>query len=493
MRALRFTVLVVLAFTLVGCGADEKAATGGGAEIVPASAPVFISIDSDLGSSQWQTLDDLLRKFPARPQLLNWLRSTLREEGVDYERDVEPALGEEIDLVWLDFEDGSDNVVGLTQPKDEDAFRRLVEKGNRADESSDDLMLGEVGGWTVIADSQRKIDRIRDAAAQPGGNLADDAVFKDALAELPDDALVKAYARGENLTRLLQQAVGSVGDVFSLPSEQRPEYVSAAFAAEGDGLRLVGATRAETEPKTKPNVFSSQLIEDVPGDAVAFLTFRGNDSFATRVRSSPTYRRNLKELEREFGGVPLEQLFAIFEGEVAVYVRPGTPFPEVTLLVAVDSDEPAEEEAFLNVDTVMDVMKQFRGAKPCHAPKVEDGVTVTCISFGKVEIRYAGFDEKVVVTTGRSPVAELRARGDKLLDADSFKGSREAAGLPDETAGFLWVDAFPAMTMLVGLSEAADDPIPADVLVTLKPVKSFVAWADAEGRTSSFSAFAEID
>jgi hypothetical protein len=490
MRALRVIALVVLACALAGCGAEEKAATGGGAEVAPASAPVFISIDSDLGSSQWPTVDDLLHEFPGRPQLLNWLRSTLREEGLDYEQDVKPALGKEIDLVWLDLADGADNVVGLTQPKDEEAFRGLIAK---SDASGDDVVLREFRGWTVFAESEETIERFRDAAVQPGDKLADDGVFKDAMAELPDSALVKAYARGENLTRLLQQAVGSVGDVFSLTSEQRPEYVSAAFAAESDGLRLVGATRAETEPKTKPTVFASTLIDDVPGDAIAFLTFRGNDSFAKQVRSSPTYRRNLKELEREFGGVPLEQLFAIFEAEVALYVRPATPFPEVTLLVAVDSDEPPEEEAFLNVDTVMKVMMQFRDAQPCHAPKVEDGVTVSCVAFDKLEVRYAGFDEKVVVTTGQSPVAELRAGGTKLPDAEAFERAQRAADMPDETASFLWVDVAKALPMLTGLAQAAEDPIPPEVRANLEPLKSFVAWADAEGRTSSFSAFAEID
>ena len=33
----RAALIAALAFTLVGCGADDKAATSGGAEIVPAS------------------------------------------------------------------------------------------------------------------------------------------------------------------------------------------------------------------------------------------------------------------------------------------------------------------------------------------------------------------------------------------------------------------------------------------------------------------------
>jgi hypothetical protein len=489
MRALRFTVLAVLAFTLVGCGADEKAATGGGAEIVPASAPAYISIDSDLGSSQWQTVDDLLRKFPGRAQLLNWLRSTLREEDLDYEQDVEPALGEEVALVWLDFADGGDNVVGLTQPKDEAAFRRLVAK---ADASGDDIVLREFRGWTIFAESSEKIERFRDAAEQAGGRLADDGMFKDAMAELPDAALVKAYARGENLTRVLQQRLGSFGGGFGFPSEQRPEFISAAFAAEGDGLRLVGATRAATEPKTKPTVFESTLIDDVPGDAIAFLTFRGDDAFAKQTRSSPTYRRSLGELQKMLG-LPIDKLLELFAGEVALYARPGTPFPEVTLLIPVASDEPAEEAPFRRVDEAMKALTRLTPAQPCHAPRVEDGVTVACMDFGKVEVRYAGFDEKVVVTTGQSPVAELRAGGTKLADAKAFEDAKAAADLPDETAGFLWVDVAKAVPMLIGLAQAGDAEVPAKVRANLAPLESLVLWGDAEGRTTTYSAFVGID
>jgi Protein of unknown function (DUF3352) len=494
MRALRFTVLVVLAFTLVGCGADEKAATGGGAEIVPASAPVYISIDSDLRSSQWQTVDDLLHEFPGRPQLLAGVRSLLSESGFDYERDVKPALGEEIDVVWLDFESGGENVVGLTQPKDEAAFRRLVEKGNREDPDNP-LLLGEVEGWTVLADSRAKIDRFRDAAAK-GGKLADDAVFTDAMAELPEDALVRAYARGENLTRLLTRAFqeyqGTGTGQLPTPTDSRPEFIAAALAAEGDGLRLAGATRAETEPKTNATVFESTLLDDVPGDTIAFLTFRGDDAFAKQARSSPTYRRSLGELQKMLG-VPVDKLLELFAGEVALYVRPGTPFPEVTLLVPVASDEPAEEAPFRRVDELMKALTRLAKAQQCHAPSVEDGVTVACIDFGKVEVRYAGFDEKVVVTTGQTPVAELRSGGTKLADAKAFKDAKAAADLPDETAGFLWVDVAKAVPILLGLAEAGDEEIPPEVRANLVPLKSLVLWGDAEGRTTSYSAFVGID
>ena len=65
-RFLQIAALIALALALSGCGAKDRGATASGAEIVPANAPAFVSIDSDLSSDQWQQVDELLRKFPAR-------------------------------------------------------------------------------------------------------------------------------------------------------------------------------------------------------------------------------------------------------------------------------------------------------------------------------------------------------------------------------------------------------------------------------------------
>ena len=64
-----------------------------------------------------------------------------------------------------------------------------------------------------------------------------------------------------------------------LRADQRPEFLSGALTAEGSGFRLVGAGRVEAEPKAQIEPFESKLLSDVPGDAVAFLTFRGGDAF----------------------------------------------------------------------------------------------------------------------------------------------------------------------------------------------------------------------
>lgn len=487
MRALRVALLVALAFALAGCGAKKESTAAGGAEIVPADAPVFVSIDSDLGSDQWQQAGELLRKFPGRAQLLDAIRSSLKDDsGLDYEQDVEPALGDEIDLVWMDFANGGSNVVGITKPKDADAFRRMIEKGNKTE--SDKLLYDEVDGWFVLSDEQAKLDRFEQE--MDGAKLADDGTYKDALAELPEDSLLSVYAKGDSITNALQDAFreyqGDGASPFQPTTDQRLDFITAALAAEGDGVRLAGAARAAEEPKTQPKVYSSKLIEDVPGDAIAFLTFRGDNSLVRQAQSSPNYRRALRQFQ-ELYGVRLDKLLTIFRGEVAFYVRPAIPFPQFTLLVS-----EANEGASLTVNELFKALASTEGAKPC-APTTEDGIPVRCVDFGEIDLRAAVVDGKVVVTTGPNPVAEVRSSGTKLADSEAYKDAVKAAGMPDETAGLLWIDLAKAVPMILGFADASDEPVPPDVRANLEPLKSFLVWGDADGRTSSFSAFLGID
>src|SRR6266700_3874048 len=132
MRAARIGLLVALVLAASGCGATKHKAAAG-ASLVPATAPAFVSIDSDLGSVQWKKVDGLLKKFPGRSQLLAVIKTELTSANLDYEKDVKPALGPEVDVAWLDLANGGANVVALTQPRNEDKFKALIDKGNASD------------------------------------------------------------------------------------------------------------------------------------------------------------------------------------------------------------------------------------------------------------------------------------------------------------------------------------------------------------------------
>jgi hypothetical protein len=487
LRFLRIGVLVASAVVLAGCGANDQASGADGAEVVPASVPVFVAIDSDLSSDQWSQVDELLSKFPARDDLIDDLRSSLKEDpGFDYEDDVKPALGDEVDLVWLDFENEGSNFVALTKPKDKDAFQSLIEKGNSS--GGDQVVCEETDSWFVCSETQALIDRFQ---ALPGGEkLADEELYNDALAELPDESLAHVYVRGESIVEALQD-FAVPGSPLPLSADQRPEYLSAALAAEGDGFRLVGTGRAAQETTGQTEPFESTLLDVVPADAVAFLTFKGGDAYQAQLEElekNEAYRMGVREFERMLG-IPLSSLLELFENEVGLYVRPGTPIPEVTLLI----EAPNEQEALARVNRAVENLTKSIPTKPCNAPTEEAGVTVQCVDLGEVELRTAAVDGKVVVTIGQGAIAKLQDDGDKLADDEGFEDARDAAGMPAESVGFMWLDLEDGIPMIMGLSAASGGSIPAEIRENLEPLGSFLAWADSDGRSGSFTAFLQID
>src|SRR5580765_8343698 len=221
-RLLPFLVLTAL---LAGCGSASKTnSTGGsvpaGASLVRAGTLAFVSVDSDTGSDQWQQLDKLAQKFPGRDQAVAKLKQQLSQHGVDYEQDVKPALGPELDLAVVSAgAQSSPKVVALTKPDDPAKFKALVAKLNAKGSSGQRAVYREVDGWYALSDSQAAITQ----ALEGNGPLADDPAFKEAMGKLASDALVKAYVDGARLNAYVSRAAAqnsSGSDSSSLGLDQ---------------------------------------------------------------------------------------------------------------------------------------------------------------------------------------------------------------------------------------------------------------------------------
>ena len=132
-----------------------------------AGSLAFVSIDSDTSSSQWKQLDELAQKFPDRDELLAQLKQQLSAQGVDYDTDVKPALGPELDVAVVSAGDESSaKPVALTKPDDPAKFKALVAKLNAKDSSGERAVYREVDGWYALSDSQASISRRRSRATR---------------------------------------------------------------------------------------------------------------------------------------------------------------------------------------------------------------------------------------------------------------------------------------------------------------------------------------
>jgi len=107
-------------------------------------------------------------------------------------------------------------------------------------------------------------------------------------------------------------------------------------------------------------------------------------------------------------------------------------------------------------------------------------------------IRYAGLGDKILITSGLNGIGAYTDSGSKLSDSADFKDAKSAAGLPSSNSGFVYVDLKNAIALAESLSGLAGSSLPPKAAENLRPLRSFVAWAQRSGDASTFDAFLEI-
>jgi hypothetical protein len=485
MRLVLAGLLATLAVVAGGCGGSQAAAGGDAAALLKPGALVYWETVSDPDSDQWEQVEELLRRFPDGDKWIRQLRAEFEKEaeGVTWP-EVRAALGERtVVALYLESADSDPVVVGLMNPDDTEKTTDVIRRLNETEEDPDDRLVSRVvDGWVVVSDEETSID----AALAPDGEraLGDEDSFTSALAELPEDALSRVYVDVatalERYRPELDEEERSVLDSLGLDgvdfagawakAEDNGAGISAL--AKGSGLeRVLGGT----EP------YASKLLERVPGDAFAFVTFRGDGitEQLERLQANALFRMGVREFEQELG-VTVETLTRALEGEIALYLRPGVPIPEVTLLLDDEDPEPARAE----LENVLRAVAARGGGEV-----VEEGGIVTA-RFGGFGVHLGTADGAVVLSTSRLAVSRLDASGSKLPDSEAFKDALETAEAPEQYAGLAYVDLAKALELVVGFAEEELGP---EVERNLEPLRSFVAWGTSDSDSAEARAFLGID
>jgi uncharacterized protein DUF3352 len=443
-----------------------------------------VALNSDLGSGQWQQADDLSKKFPGRSKALAQITQAFTKQGVDYEQDVKPALGPEVDVAVVSGARETSFAL-LTKPDNAAKFKQLIAKlnANDTDPAAKPAVFREVDGWYAVSQSQAQIDAVlKDTGGQA---LSEDSTFKEALGKLPGEALVTAFLDGRQLNDLIRRQSQKSGSPFDPSSVglDKLEFVAASTSAENDGIRLHGA--ANGVDITGGN-FSSKLLDGVPGDALAFLDFRGSGTTEQlkKLQSNPTVAQALQQIQSGLG-VSFDDILALLHNEVALYVRPGAGIPEVTL--ALETKD--QSKALSTLDRLAARLAAATGAQV--QPGKQGGHDVKTLNLGQIAIHYGGLGDKVLITSGVSGIADYGS-GSKLSDSNDFKQAKEAAGMPDSSGGFLYLDLKNSIPLLEGLAGLAGQPLPTGLTENVRPLRSFLAWTEGSGGSRTFDAFLEI-
>jgi hypothetical protein len=473
--------LAVLAILAAGCGGTSDPGAGG-ASIVPASATAFIELNTDLDSSQWQTVDELASRFPDKEKAVKALRDGIRKEGVDWEREVKPALGPEVDFVWLDFENDGQNFVVLVQPDDESKFKELLKKDTEAGE---DFVAEEVAGWQVLAQSPGLIERFRRASGSDQA-LADKRAFVDAMDSYPEETLFRAFVDGKPIMDLVRR--------YAQPNERKMfakfgslDWIASDLHVTSEGVRFDANVHGTAGPALKGAMatrpFGPSLTREVPANALVFATFHGAKGMLTGLKNNPLFNE-VPELRR-YSDV-LQGVESLLQGENAFYVRPGSgKIPEVTLVT-----EPAAGTN--GVKTLDRILARYRSQLDLPSqprPSRIAGGPARTIDFGLFKVHYANVGKRFVITDLPAGIAALKGNPPSLAQSDEYEGAVDASEMPGKTQGFFYVNVRGGVKYAERL---AGSPLPGEIKRNLRPLRSVVEYASTRPSEVQLTFFLRI-
>jgi Protein of unknown function (DUF3352) len=459
--ALASAIGTVAVFAAAGCGgtggvSGAGAAPGGGASVTPADAAVFVALDTDLGSSQWQAVNALLAKVPGSDALLARLRQSFEQHSkLSWQNDVRPALGPELDVAVLPAASGGKpETVLLTQPPDRAKLDALLAKLRQSGAAQP--LTTDLGDWTAVSESQAALDAVDGAS----NHLADSSVYQEATGTLASDALLTAYANGAEAKQLVSALGGT------LPSGNRElVWASGDVVASADGLEVDGHVRADGG--TPRQSYASHLVDRIPSGALAVADFQVPSD-----AGSPSSSSSL------LGGA-LQPLRSALGGETAIYVSPGTPFPAVTLVTRASDPQ-----------AVLDALQGALSKLGSVAGGGKTGSLNLGSILGALQLSHGVVGQDLVVSTSQQAVDAFKGSGQKLADDGVFQEATSAAGMPDRTTGFVYVNLKDALPVVQGLASLAGASLPGGDLSALRTLTAYGSGAD--GDSSSFSAFLEV-
>jgi Protein of unknown function (DUF3352) len=473
MSHVRFLLAAAAAVALLaaGCGGSKPASTADDAAPAPTNAGFYATLNTDRESAQWQQVEALLERVPGAEQAVDkLLADALDESGLDWNEDVAPALGPEVTVV---LPHGSKQPVALARPEDEGKLYALVAK------SDEGLAARKIDGWSAVGESEAALDAYE--ASLKTGTLSEQPDFVAAMADLPDDALARVYVDSSGLSGLGANLAGISG---ALPSVGQFGTLGLAVLAEDDGVRLTGAARQQ---EGLPASFAPKLLAQVPADALLAATFKGGDELTAQLQKALAGAGPMLEGFEQALGVSLDDVVSLLSGEVVLYVRPGIPIPEVTLVL--EQTNPKQRST---LDTLFRALAKAANAQP--TPATEDGVQVTKLALGPVSVSYGAADGLLFVSTGRGGIAAFRGDNAKLVEESSFKQAADRVAYAGSTSAFAYADVdglVPLLQGLAGLTGGSTSGLD-DATKALGAIDSLALNVTTEGMEAKLEGFLAI-
>jgi Protein of unknown function (DUF3352) len=527
--ALAAALVAGAAIAVAGCGSGATSAgssAGAVAGFVPAGSPLYLEASTDTNSAQWRQVVALGKKFPGWRELTTSVNKSLKDEGVDYDTDIKPYVGERAAVAVtraprLSASAGTNGsaraaaeatgvlaVAELAPGKDAAVGDELAKaaKGAPGDHAGvkvytldDDKVAAVDDGAALLASTREDLFAAIDAHAAGGDKtLAGTARFTDALKQLPADVFAQGYI---DVGAITSSAAGA-GSALNLPTGVAPlkdAAVAVSLTAEARGVRLKGVVTGAGDAASDAQEFTPTLTNQVPGDAVAYLGFNDLASLVGNAvdqvgQASPEIKKQIVALTGQIEpmlGVSLDDLSALTSLEGAVAVTKGAPVPTVALLLQQADGARAQKTLDTLRSKVPSVVKSLspNTKLPDWSPvPLANGVSGWQLPLSpQAGVVYGVDGNLAIIGTLPDGVRQIQQPLSPLSKNQEFVAA--TSGMPDKVTGLAWVNVEEAVNLLDANGAFKRNQ---KLLDNLRPLKSVVAWGTGGG-TPTFEAFATIE
>jgi hypothetical protein len=455
LRLVPFLLLAALAALLVaGCGGGDDGGGGGTdpASVAPATAPVFIDATIRPEGETKTNIEALAQKIAGVDDLgeliVEELEGSASDDGeeLDFEKEVDPWLGDEAGIFLQEYEDDDFEGYGAAiQASDEEEARSFVDKQIEADDEAaedgsydgvdfkvqeDETTIGVFNGLVAFAQNEAIFKEMVDASN--GENLAGDEAYGDATADLPSDSAADVFV---DIGGLIEEAGGEIDSESQLFLDAlgiEPDEATAVASVVPGSNHIEVDVSTNLSGDNPPSGDGSELLGSLPGTAVGALASaefgerfnEGIDQIDKEGIPGSVPPNQLKETLKE-AGIDLEAIAGSI-GDVGLYV---TGNSEKTLAGALVMETDEESEA---KNTVANVGLFLRKAGISGVTKISgeaSGFSIRSPELGRQPVVVAAKGNRIAVGYGLASVGSaFQESGKTLADNGAYKDATSALG-----------------------------------------------------------------
>jgi len=450
-------ICAVLAVAAGGCGESGSGGEGDPASLVPAGASFYLEAAVQ-PQDEWR--DDalaaagkIMRTDDPAAELRELIDEELAEEGdgLTWERDFAPWLGEDAGMWATNFEADEPSFAVIVATKDVEAAKAALGRFEKTSDSgpytarshhgveykvdAEGVANGVIDDFVVVGteDAFKRTADTRD-----GDKLVDADRYDDAIGELEDARLGHYYL---DIVPLLDAAVEkdpeaaqNLQQFQSLFPLERLGPITGAFTADADGMALDTVVSGVPEGPFRDlaqlwSGDSSGLIGELPGDAWgAFTMTRLGESaqslfsaFAGAIGGAAVAGQ-----VKQATGLDLQEDVFSWIGDTGVFVRGGDMATLDGALVIDSTDDKRAQTAFAKIVAL--IGKETGAApEPVQLAGAEAAFEIDAARAEKPIVLARG-EGRVVAAYGEKAASAALAPEAKLGDGEAFGAAEEILG-----------------------------------------------------------------